>query len=294
MNRKVLEMNHLFRLLLGVRNFAGHSSAVCLLGLCLLWIVPSNVFAAGEETQAVADEYPTKVVIFPFRQAVISAEVDTAVKQYNFKEGDCFKEGEVIALLDDKVYLQKYEKAKSAQLEAEASMQFALKNLKRNEEMYQKGIQGMQDLEKSELEKDIAVSKLNFSVANMKMAEIDLKACKLVAPFAGRLIKKMVQEHEFVRASQQVINIIDDYQLLAVMHLPSSEINKVAIGKNMRVWIDETRTEHEGTINEISGEIDPGSRTFEIKVLIDNRARKLAAGMSGKLMKQYDKNSGKK
>ena len=97
-----------------------------------------------------------------------------------------------------------------------------------------------------------------------------------------------------MRASQQVINIIDDYQLLAVMHLPSSEINKVAIGKKMRVWIDETRTEHEGTINVISGEIDPGSRTFEIKVLLDNRARKLAAGMSGKLMKQYDKNSGKK
>ena len=121
-----------------------------------------------------------------------------------------------------------------------------------------------------------------------------MKACRLVAPFAGRLIKKLVQEHEFVRASQQVINIIDDYQLLAVMHLPSSEINKVAIGKRMRVWIDETRTEHEGTINVISGEIDPGSRTFEIKVLLDNRDRKLAAGMSGKLMKQYDKNSGKK
>ena len=149
-------------------------------------------------------------------------------------------------------------------------------------------------LEKSELERDIAASKLNFSVANMKMAEIDLKACRLVAPFPGRLIKKLVQEHEFVRASQQVINIIDDYQLLAVMHLPSSEINKVAIGKRMRVWIDETRTEHEGTVNVISGEIDPGSRTFEIKVLIDNRDRKLAAGMSGKLMKQYDKDSGKK
>jgi RND family efflux transporter MFP subunit len=292
MNRKVLEMNHLFRLLLSNYNSSGLSSAACLLGLCLLWIAPSNALAAAEDAQA--EEYPTKVVIFPFRQAVISAEVDTAVKQYKFKEGECFKEGDVIALLDDKVYQQKYEKAKSAQLESEASMQFALKNFKRNEEMYQKGIQGMQDLEKSELEKDIAASKLAFSVANMKMAEIDLKACRLAAPFSGRLIKKLVQEHEFVRASQQVINIIDDYQLLAVMHLPSSEINKVAIGKSMRVWIDENRTEHEGTIYVISGEIDPGSRTFEIKVLIDNRDRKLAAGMSGKLMKKYDKNNGKK
>jgi membrane fusion protein (multidrug efflux system) len=285
-------MNYLFRLLLSNYNFFWHSTAVYGLGLSLLCVSPTKMSAAGEETQT--EEYPTKAVIFPFRQAVISADVDTAVKQYNVKEGECFKEGDVIGLLDDKVYQQKYEKAKSAQLESEASMQFAQKNFKRNEEMYQKGIQGMQDLEKSELERDIAASKLNFSVANMKMAEIDLKACRLIAPFAGRLIKKLVQEHEFVRASQQVINIIDDYQLLAVMHLPSSEINKVAIGKNMRIWIDETRTEHEGTIYMISGEIDPGSRTFEIKVLIDNRARKLAAGMSGKLMKKFDKQSGKK
>jgi RND family efflux transporter MFP subunit len=257
----------------------------------MMTAIPCGLLAAAEELPP--EEYPTKVVIFPFRQAVISAEVDTAVKQYQFKEGECFKQGDVIAVLDDRIYLQKYEKAKSAQLEADAGMQFALKNLKRNEEMYKKGIQGMQDVEKSELEKDIATSKLNFSIANMKMAEIDLKACRLVAPFAGRLIKKQVQEHEFVRGGQQVISIIDDYQLLAVMHLPSSEINRIAIGQTMRVWIDETRSEHEGSIYVISGEIDPGSRTFEIKVLIDNRKRKLAAGMSGKLMKKNDKSSGK-
>ncbi|MHB9139722.1 MAG: efflux RND transporter periplasmic adaptor subunit [Victivallaceae bacterium] len=284
-------MNRLFKLFSDRCGWARLYSAGCLLTAGMMAAMPCNLNADNEIQ---TEEYPTKVVIFPFRQAVISAEVDTAVKQYKFKEGECFKEGDVIAVLDDRVYLQKYEKAKSAQLEADAGMQFALKNFNRNEDLYKKGMQGMQDVEKSELEKDIATSKLNFSIANMKMAEIDLKACRLIAPFAGRLIKKQVQEHEFVRGSQPVISIIDDYQLLAVMHLPSSEMNKIAIGQSMRVWIDETRSEHEGSIYVISGEIDPGSRTFEIKVLIDNRKRKLAAGMSGKLMKQYDKNSGKK
>jgi RND family efflux transporter MFP subunit len=288
--QKGIGMNRLFRLFSDRCGLARLYSAGCLLAAGMM-AMPCSLTA--EDAKMVPEEYPTKVVIFPFRQAVISAEVDTAVKQYKFKEGECFKEGEVIAVLDDRIYLQKYEKAKAMQLEAEAGMSFALNNYKRNQDLYKKGMQGLQDVERSELEKDIATSKLNSSVANMKMAEIDLKACRLVAPFAGRLIKKQVQEHEFVRGSQPVISIIDDYQLLAVMHLPSSEMNRIAIGQAMRVWIDETRSEHEGSIHVISGEIDPGSRTFEIKVLIDNRKRKLAAGMSGKLMKRTDKNSGK-
>jgi hypothetical protein len=54
----------------------------------------------------------------------------------------------------------------------------------------------------------------------------------------------------------------------------------------MKILVDETKGEHEGTINTISGEIEPGSRTFEIKVLINNSKHQLTAGMSGKLLRK--------
>ena len=45
---------------------------------------------------------------------------------------------------------------------------------------------------------------------------------------------------------------------------------------------------HKGKIYKISGVIDPGSRTFEIKVLLDNSKGTLAAGMSGVLLKKQN------
>ena len=61
----------------------------------------------------------------------------------------------------------------------------------------------------------------------------------------------------------------------------------------MKIKIDETGTCHEGEVYKISGVIDPGSRTFEIKALLDNRNGVLSAGMSGALVKDK-KNADKK
>jgi RND family efflux transporter MFP subunit len=205
------------------------------------------------------------------------------VKKYLFKEGESFAGNELLVIFDDSIYKQKYDKAKAAYLEAKSGVDFANKNWVRAKDLYNKGIQGLQELEKSQFEYEVSKSKLTFHAANMKLAELDLKACRMKAPFAGRIVKKLVQEHEFIRVGQPLLKIIDDNRLLAVMHLPSKLKNKIRIGQEMQVKIDETGSAHMGTVYEIAGEIDPGSRTFEIKVLIDNNTRKLAAGMSGRL-----------
>ncbi len=225
-----------------------------------------------------------KIVLFPSRQAVISANVDTTVKTYNFNEGQAFKQGDLLTELDERVYQQKYLRAEAAYNEAKSNAEFAKKNVERSEDFFNRGIHGKDDLEKSRLELDIGKSKMIFYAANMEMAAIELKNCRIEAPFAGRLIKKYVHEHEFIRAGQPLMKIIDDNQLLAVMHLPSGRKNHIQPGQKMFIKVDETGTEHAGIVHEIAGEIDPASRTFELKVLIDNSPGKLAAGMSGQLI----------
>jgi RND family efflux transporter MFP subunit len=237
--------------------------------------------AVGKNVQY--DGLPVKVVLFPFREAVISSIIDMRVKKYLFKEGESFAGNDLLVIFDDSIYKQRYDKAKAAYLEAKSGLDFAKKNLVRAKDLYDKGIQGLQELEKNQFEYEVSKSKLTFHAANMKLAELDLKACSMKAPFAGRIVKKLVQEHEFIRVGQPLLKIIDDNRLLAVMHLPSNLKNKIRIGQKMQVKIDETSSAHMGTVYEIAGEIDPGSRTFEIKVLIDNNTRKLAAGMSGRL-----------
>ncbi len=160
------------------------------------------------------------------------------------------------------------------------------KILSAQKDLFNKGDPGNAGTGKNQFEYEVSKSKLTFHAANMKLADLELKACRMKAPFSGRLIKKLVQEHEFIRVGQPLMKIIDDNRLLAVMHLPSKLKNKIRIGQKMQVKVDETGVLIPALYMKYPGEVDPSNRTFEIKVLIDNNARKLAAGMSGSLEKK--------
>jgi RND family efflux transporter MFP subunit len=224
-----------------------------------------------------------KVVIFPLREAVIPALADARVMKYYFYEGAKFPKGKILAQLDKTVYQQRLLKIAASLKEAEAGLDFANKNSKRAAELFKKGIQGHAELERAELEAKIAEAKHLAAKASYIVAKRELAMCDVMAPFDGRLVERLVNEYEYVRVGQPLMKIIDDNKLLAVMHLPSKVKNRVMIGQPMTVKIDETGTSHKGRIYKISGVVDPGSRTFEIKVLLDNSKGILAAGMSGEL-----------
>jgi RND family efflux transporter MFP subunit len=228
---------------------------------------------------------PVKAVLFPIRQAVLSAEVDSQVLSYSFKEGEKIEKGNLLVTLNASSYEQRLEKAKSAVVEAEAGLTHAQKALERNKDMYDKGILGLQELERSELEVEVNQSKVAFNKANLKMAEIDYAGCKVMAPFSGRIVRKLVQDFEFVRYGTQLVSVIDDRRILAVMHLPSADKQSLKIGQEAKIKIDETGNVHLGKVYEISAEADPASRTFEVKVVLDNADGELSSGWSGQLVK---------
>ncbi len=254
-----------------------------LLGCCLA--------GAGETKPAKAAPRPlllrqrsVKVILFPLQNAVVSSLVDAVVSKYNIKEGESFARGDIICLLDKRRYEQIYHKTKAAYDESLVDCQYSADRLVRNQKLYKKGIIGDDELEKSKLDNSVSLMKKKSAMADMIMAKLNLDACKIIAPFTGRLVRQVVHEHEFVRSSQPILSIINDTKLLAVMHLPSRLKNSVKLGQKLKIRIDETGKLYSGQIYEIAGDIDPGSRTFSIKLLINNKERLLAAGMSGVLI----------
>lgn len=225
-----------------------------------------------------------KVVLFPFRHAVISARVDSFVKQYQIREGEEFKKDSLIVTLEEDNYMQEFLRAQSAWEEKKSVLRFATSKAERNDDLFRKGVLGHNELEEGKLQKESAEAQLQIAASNMEIAKQHLEACRLIAPFNGRLAKKKVQDFEYVRAGQPLMEIIDDEQLLAVMYLPSARRQLVGKNMEMSIKVDETGTTHIGQVYEISGQIDPRSRTFEVKILIDNRDRKLTAGMAGALL----------
>lgn len=246
-------------------------------------------YAGSKIVPILLRQRPVKVIVFPLQRAVISSMVDTVVDKYKFMEGEAFTMHDLVCKLDERRYQQIFNKSKAVYDETLVDCKYSEDRFKRNQDLYKRGIIGEDELEKSRLDLATSETKHKNAMADMTIAKLNLDSCKIIAPFTGRLVKQIVHAHEFVRAGQPILSIINDTKLLAVMHLPSKLKNLVALGQKFTVKIDETGATYSGLIYEISGDIDPGSRTFSIKLLIDNRKRQLASGMSGMLIDMPEK-----
>ena len=236
------------------------------------------------------DSLPVKVVLFPFREAILSTQIDGVVVKYNFRGGERFKKSDVLLKLDDKKYNNDLQRMRSLMKEAELNANYTRQKWEDNKRLFKEDLQSEIEVIKSELDAKVGAERYQTAQINYADALLQLAFCTIRAPFDGTVEKLLTREFETVRSGQPLISIIDDNQLLAVMNLPTVELPKIKIGIPVTFKVHEDGRVVTGSVFEIAGRADHRSETIEIKVLIDNAEHHFSAGMSGTLMKVGDGN----
>ena len=236
------------------------------------------------------DSLPVKVVLFPFREAILSTQIDGVVGKYNFRGGERFKKSDVLLKLDDKKYNNDLQRMRSLMKEAELNANYTRQKWEDNKRLFKEDLQSEIEVIKSELDAKVGAERYQTAQINYADALLQLAFCTIRAPFDGTVEKLLTREFETVRSGQPLISIIDDNQLLAVMNLPTAELPKIKIGIPVTFKVHENGKTVTGSVFEIAGRADHRSETIEIKVLIDNAEHHFSAGMSGTLMKVGDGN----
>lgn len=250
---------------LGMRNFF----------LLLLAVMP--LFLAGE-----AVSRPVKVVLFPVREAEIVSRIDGTVRRCVLKMGDSFKQGDLIMQIDDSRHRIELARAKARENDVKIQAKYAQETYLSYKKLFEENIQSHNELARRKAEADSLQARLLISSADVSEAQLMLGYCTFRAPFAGRLEQMLCREHETVRAGQAVFKIIDDSALLAVMNIPQEY--PVKVGSTVRMSFRDGRERVSGIVREVSPRADHRSGTVEVKVLVQNRRRVLAAGMVGAMI----------
>ncbi|MGB2985626.1 MAG: HlyD family efflux transporter periplasmic adaptor subunit [Phycisphaerae bacterium] len=258
-------------------------------------------------------------ILVPRRQAVLSAEVPGRVVTINKELGQWFDAGEALVQLDDSTYrankrigearlesarsdlarVQKLTDKKTRQRHAEAVLAAAEANLAATRRLYNDNHASHIDLENAKRDltvaqtnrelvdstsaKEVANARRELAVATGKLeitAE-QLKACTLVGPWAGRVARVLVNEHELVERGTPVIEVIDDRILLVKFLLPSSVFRAVGVGQELNLAVAETSDTVVIKVSHIAAALDPASVTFEVHAEVDNADGNLRAGMNG-------------
>jgi membrane fusion protein, multidrug efflux system len=199
--------------------------------------------------------------------ATLASQVQGRISRVPFKEGQRFKKGALLVALD----CSKYEAELAS---ARAEYRGKKKTHENNLRLAEHQAVGHLELEVSEAEADKAL-------AAVKAAQVNVSGCTILAPFPGRVVKMIVNEHENVFPNDQLISLLDDSLLEIELILPSKALAWLKVGTPFDYVVDETGLRYSAVVQEIGASVDPASQTVKVKGLFSAKPDRVLAGMSG-------------
>tara|TARA_R110000764_G_scaffold69468_1_gene143762 strand:- start:11998 stop:13011 length:1014 start_codon:yes stop_codon:yes gene_type:complete len=181
------------------------------------------------------------------------------------QEGQKVNKGQLLATIDQTTY-------KNAFDIANAGLEQANDNFKRLNSLYQKGSLPERDF----IAVKVAVAQAN---ANKNLAAKNLADTKLYAPFSGMITAKMTEIGATAAPGVPAFTVMKTDKVYAKASITESEISKLKIGTDAKVEISSLNETFNGKVAIVNPSADAVTRTFNVKVRLDNKEDKLLPGM---------------
>lgn len=220
-----------------------------------------------ESSQTDATDDNIRGLVKPIEKAVISGELAGKIKKIPFKAGDNFKKGDTLV---------KFQCSKH-----QASLSSAEANLKSKRNIYKNNKKLLELNSISDIEVSISKSEMDMARAERTIQALKVSKCKIKAPYSGRVIDVIVNEHETIVANKEILSILNDSNLEIELIVPSNWLNWIKKGYSFSFMVDETGKVLEGKVAKIGAIVDPVSQTVKLIGKFDDDFEDVLSGMSG-------------
>lgn len=204
----------------------------------------------------------------PSEDIDLAAKSAGTVKWVGPQEGDRVEEGETLLELDMKTVATRV-------TEARARYNQALKDYERLKKLFDDEI-----VSKGQL--DNAKTALDTAKAALDSAGLTLDDGSLSSPITGILNAVNVDVGEYLNPGQPVMQILNIDTVKVELPVPEKDILFFEEGQHVTIELERTTDDYlefDGTIEFVSLNADPATRTYIVKVAVDNPDRMLRPGM---------------
>ena len=198
--------------------------------------------------------------------SVLSFAVNGTLQNISVSLGDKVSSGQLIATIDDATLNNAHEIAKAT--------------LRQAEDAYER-MKKLHDAESlPEIQWIEVQSKLEQARATERISRKNLNDCNLYAPFSGIIAEKRVETGQNVLSGIPVVKLATIKQVKAKIPVPEKEISKIQAGQKVKVTVSALGEKiFEGCIVEKGVIANPLTRSYEVKILMDNPLEELMPGM---------------
>jgi RND family efflux transporter MFP subunit len=187
------------------------------------------------------------------------------VKRVLVNEGQAVAKGQLIAEMDDT-------QTRNLLTGAEAQMTQANDALERYKMLHDAG--SLPEVTWVEIQSKVAQAKSQLEVAKKNLAD-----CRLTAPVSGIIGKKAVGAGETAMPSQAVVSILDISTVKVKVAIPEAEISGIGGNTSSVIKVEAIGGSFEGGRIEKGVQADALTHTYDIRIHVANRDRKLLPGM---------------
>jgi len=194
--------------------------------------------------------------------------------------------------------------------QAEARLKLAEIELKRIEKLYKEGVVSINEYDKFKALAEEELAKYNEKKAQIdemiagprverikqetatlaaaqsriEMIEDKIARCSMTAPFDGIVVKQQAEVGFWLEPGDPALVLITATPVLVEVHLPQFYFDSVDLGTPAKVTLegrgsDSPNKDYKGTVVEKIYNGDAVSRTFPIRIKVDNRRNEIASGM---------------
>ncbi|MCE7974263.1 MAG: efflux RND transporter periplasmic adaptor subunit [Leptolyngbya sp. PLA1] len=229
------------------------------------------------------------------RRANVASRQGGQLTEVLIDDGAVVAKGQVIAHLDSSLAKLELERALAAERsrhESVAVRERELDRWKREWARYEK-LEGNQSVSESEVDavrSEVAVGEAALSLAraeaasaqaDVSLARERLSQRSVVAPFAGRVVRKAREVGEWVGEGEAIAELVSLEELEARFDLPETLAAGVIEGSTpVRVRVKALGADLSGTISSVMPDVDTRSRLVPVRVLLANADGRLRPGMS--------------
>lgn len=200
----------------------------------------------------------------------LSFQVEGKIISRNVQVGENVESGEILMTIDPKDIFEQNQSADAQVQAAFAKKNLAESNLKRYSELYKENAVAAATLEQYQTEYDAAVADYNSAVAQAEQNKNSLDYTKLLANADGVISKISAEVGQVVSAGQNVLTLVQTNELEVETNIPENKISEVQIGQQVTVNFWANNKILSGRVREISPIADNNSRTFSVRISLEN------------------------
>ena len=207
----------------------------------------------------------------PWQDVTLAADQPGRVEEVSFREGDVVKKGDLIAMIQVAALKAGYDNAL-------ANVALAEELYKRRQKLFERNIISREELDQSK-------NKLEVARGMLRQAKVNYDNGFVYSPIDGTINELFVDPGEFVGQGKPVADLVNIDRIKIEVSVPEMDVRFLKADQQALVRIDALPDFQKiGIIDFVAFKADPATKTFNVRVLIDNMDGPVRPGMIARVI----------